>query len=272
MLEHIELERYAHGVYLWPTGWRTLASLVGNLGPVIRRMWSRESHWCELRISTRRNADKSKPNLTDQSIKLNEAAADCAVRTEMMKRLRCDFWSAVLGAQLLNLLTVAATTLGAGAALPAPIDWRYNDAQYGNAEYDKMLGEGNEQQPGNFHFQYVDYQPKCGSGGQPVCATNGSMYFYFENDCKLEAANMKLLFQYGIGKWSKQTKQSHHMNRCLHAELEPIELERCLPQCDTARCTTVYAPVCAAANNEQPVTFANECEAHRRGCLTKQGE
>lgn len=191
----------------------------------------------------------------------------------MMKRLRCNFWSAVLGYQLLNLLTVAATTLegGAGEALPGPIDWRYNDAQYGNAQYDKMLGEGNEQQPGNFQFEYVDYQPKCGSGGEPVCATNGSSYFYFENDCKLEAANMKLLFQYGIGECLEQIT-SCHMNRCLYAELEPIELERCLPQCDTIRCTTVYVPVCAAAHNEQAVTFANECEAHRRGCLTKQGE
>lgn len=58
------------------------------------------------------------------------------------------------------------------------------------------------------------------------------------------------------------------------SELEPTELERCLPQCDSIICNKTYAPVCAVgepgAKQDRGVTFANECEAHRRGCLTKQ--
>ncbi|XP_064555444.1 mucin-5AC [Drosophila montana] len=138
--------------------------------------------------------------------------------------------------------------------------WQYNDEQYAKAQYDKFFRHAHGQSRGHdqlepFQYQYVDYQPKCGTGGPPVCATNGTSYFYFENNCKLEAANMKLLFQYST-------------------ELEPTELERCLPQCDNIICNKTYAPVCAVgepgAKQDRGVTFANECEAHRRGCLTKQ--
>jgi len=58
-----------------------------------------------------------------------------------------------------------------------------------------------------------------------------------------------------------------------HAELEPTEMERCLPTCQTMKCTQVERPVCALAEigGAVPQTFANECEMRRRECHTKQG-
>lgn len=91
--------------------------------------------------------------------------------------------------------------------------WQYNDEQYAQAQYDNFFRHGQNRghdRLGPFQYQYVDYQPKCGAGGQPVCATNGTSYFYFENNCKLEAANMKLLFQYGTGKLAAR----FHASRC----------------------------------------------------------
>ncbi|XP_034482474.1 uncharacterized protein LOC117787942 [Drosophila innubila] len=139
-------------------------------------------------------------------------------------------------------------------------NWQYNGQQYDNAQYAKLFGQVTGSNPaqehfGPFQYQYVDYQPNCKSGGQPVCATNGMKYFYFENDCKLEAHNIKSLFQYGT-------------------ELEPTELERCMPNCANIECTTKYAPVCAAPetgpHQGQGVTYANECEVRRRECITKE--
>ncbi|EDW62608.1 uncharacterized protein Dvir_GJ16912 [Drosophila virilis] len=170
----------------------------------------------------------------------------------MMQRLDLK-WTARMAQLLLWSQLISLAVVGSANAA-----WQYNDEQYAKAQYDKLFGHGQNHghdRLGPFQYQYVDYQPKCGTGGQPVCATNGTNYFYFENNCKLEAANMKLLFQYGT-------------------ELEPTELERCLPQCDNIICNKTYAPVCAVsepgAKQDRGVTFANECEAHRRGCLTKQ--
>jgi len=86
-------------------------------------------------------------------------------------------------------------------------NWQYNDPQYASAQYAKLYGQVTGSNPaqdqlGPFQYQYVDYQPNCKSGGDPVCATNGIKYFHFENDCKLEAHNIKLLFQYGTGEWN----------------------------------------------------------------------
>lgn len=141
-------------------------------------------------------------------------------------------------------------------------NWQYNDPQYASAQYAKLYGQVTGSNPaqdqlGPFQYQYVDYQPNCKSGGDPVCATNGIKYFHFENDCKLEAHNIKLLFQYGT-------------------ELELTELERCMPNCDNIKCTTEYAPICAAPESGphqgKGVTFANECEVRRRECLTKESQ
>ncbi|XP_022217058.2 mucin-5AC [Drosophila obscura] len=162
-------------------------------------------------------------------------------------------------------------------------NWRFNDPHYSSAQYAKILadnGIGHDQDPaekgasagavaaagadgvergmGPLQIKYVDYQPHCASGGVPVCATNGTDHFYFENDCRLEAHNMKMLFQYGT-------------------ELEPTELERCLPTCRTMKCTKVQRPVCALAEiggegsgAQAPITFPNECEVRRHECQSKQ--
>ncbi|KAH8415396.1 hypothetical protein KR222_009144, partial [Zaprionus bogoriensis] len=144
-------------------------------------------------------------------------------------------------------------------------DWRYNDPHYDSAQYAKILGqttsdENNGKGPGQdqygpFQYQYVDYQPNCREGGQPVCATNGNNYFYFENDCKLEAHNMKMLFQHGT-------------------ELELTDFGRCMPNCGNIKCNNLYEPVCAATvsgrHQGHGVTFANECEVRRRECDTKE--
>ncbi|XP_070075203.1 integumentary mucin C.1 isoform X1 [Drosophila takahashii] len=49
-------------------------------------------------------------------------------------------------------------------------------------------------------------------------------------------------------------------------------MERCLPTCQTMKCTQVERPVCALAEigGALPQTFANECEMRRRECHTKQ--
>ncbi|XP_017052093.1 integumentary mucin C.1 [Drosophila ficusphila] len=141
-------------------------------------------------------------------------------------------------------------------------NWHMSDPHYTRDQYAKILGEAgvgqdpDEKDPkglGPMQIQYVDYQPNCQPGGIPVCATNGTENFYFENSCFLEAANIKLLFQYGT-------------------ELEPTEMERCLPTCQTMKCTKVERPVCALAEigGALPQTFINECEMRRRECHTKQ--
>lgn len=90
------------------------------------------------------------------------------------------------------------------------VAWKYNDPHYDAEQYAKIFGQATgdgkgkgagQEQFGPFQYQYVDHQPNCREGGQPVCATNGHTYFYFENDCKLEAHNMQLLFQHGTGEW-----------------------------------------------------------------------
>ncbi|KAH8287324.1 hypothetical protein KR054_005803, partial [Drosophila jambulina] len=171
---------------------------------------------------------------------------------------------------LLPLLMVL--QLGAGAAAigkSSPLaNWRFSDPHYTSNQYAKILGEsglghdpddkdkpnaGINLNPEHLQIQYVDYQPQCQAGGVPVCATNGTDTFYFENDCRLEAHNMKMLFQYGT-------------------ELEPTEMERCLPSCQALKCKPVERPVCALAEigGAVPQTFANECEMRRRECHTKQ--
>ncbi|XP_016955136.1 mucin-5AC [Drosophila biarmipes] len=152
---------------------------------------------------------------------------------------------------------------GAAAQKYSPIaNWHMGDPHYTSDQYAKILGEAGLGQDsdekgskglGAMQIQYVDYQPNCQPGGVPVCATNGTDSFYFENNCRLEAANIKMLFQYGT-------------------ELEPTEMERCLPTCQTMKCTQVERPVCALAEigGALPQTFANECEMRRRECHTKQ--
>nr|XP_016923918.1 mucin-2 [Drosophila suzukii] len=141
-------------------------------------------------------------------------------------------------------------------------NWQMGDPHYTSDQYAKILGDAGVGQDSDekdnkeiraMQIQYVDYQPNCQPGGVPVCATNGTDSFYFENNCRLEAANMKMLFQYGT-------------------ELEPTEMERCLPTCQTMKCTQVERPVCALAEigGAVPQTFANECEMRRRECHTKQ--
>ncbi|XP_032594879.1 mucin-5AC [Drosophila grimshawi] len=162
----------------------------------------------------------------------------------------------------LKQLLIWSQVLSLAAASAHPV-WQYNDPQLATAQYAKIIARISEKNGKNtsrdqldpVQFQYVDYQPKCKTGGEPVCATNGSHHFHFENKCKLEAANMKMLFQHGT-------------------ELEQTELERCLSECENIRCNNVYAPVCATTeqtpNQGQGVSFANECEVQRRGCITKQ--
>ncbi|KAH8343369.1 hypothetical protein KR059_008992 [Drosophila kikkawai] len=162
--------------------------------------------------------------------------------------------------------------LGAGKAAiskSSPLaNWRFSDPHYTSNQYAKILDEsglghdpddkdkmnvGINLNPEHLQIQYVDYQPQCQAGGVAVCATNGTDSFYFENDCRLEAHNMKMLFQYGT-------------------ELEPTEMERCLPSCQTMKCTPVERPVCALAEigGAVPQTFANECEMRQSECHTKQ--
>ncbi|XP_016985433.1 mucin-5AC [Drosophila rhopaloa] len=166
---------------------------------------------------------------------------------------------------LMPILILIIGFIGGGvmAQKYSPIaDWHLSDPHYTSDQYARILGEAgvgqdpDEKDPkglGPMQIQYVDYQPNCQSGGVPVCATNGTDSFYFENNCRLEAANMKLLFQYGT-------------------ELEPTEMERCLPTCQTMKCTQVERPVCALAEigGALPQTFTNECEMRRRECHTKQ--
>lgn len=87
-------------------------------------------------------------------------------------------------------------------------NWHMADPHYTSDQYAKILGEAGLGQDaddkehkglGPMQIQYVDYQPNCQPGGVPVCATNGTDSFYFENHCRLEAANMKMLFQHGTG-------------------------------------------------------------------------
>ncbi|XP_052857842.1 uncharacterized protein LOC128265691 [Drosophila gunungcola] len=162
---------------------------------------------------------------------------------------------------LLSILGVFGGGVTSKATSPIA-NWHLSEPHYTSDQYAKILGEaGVGQDPdekdhkglGPMQIEYVDYQPNCQPGGVPVCATNGTDNFYFENDCRLEAANMKLLFQYGT-------------------ELEPTEMERCLPTCLTMKCTQVGRPVCALAEigGALPQTFANECEMRRRECHTKQ--
>ncbi|KAH8356484.1 hypothetical protein KR200_002150 [Drosophila serrata] len=171
---------------------------------------------------------------------------------------------------LLSLLVFLWPGLGeAASAKSSPLaNWRFSDPHYTSNQYAKILGDsglghdpddkdkkdvGINLNPEHLQIQYVDYQPQCQSGGVPVCATNGTETFYFENDCRLEAHNMKMLFQYGT-------------------ELEPTEMERCLPSCQAIKCTTVERPICVLAETRGalPQTFANECEMRRCECHTKQ--
>ncbi|EDV47251.1 mucin-5AC [Drosophila erecta] len=162
---------------------------------------------------------------------------------------------------LLQLLGILAR--GVVAQKSSPIaNWHMGDSHYTSDQYAKILGDVGLGQDaddkdykglGPMQIQYVDYQPNCQAGGVPVCATNGTDSFYFENNCRLEAANMKMLFQHGT-------------------ELEPTEMERCLPTCQTMKCSQVERPVCALAEiaGAVPQTFTNECEMRRRECHTKQ--
>ncbi|XP_039497966.1 mucin-5AC [Drosophila santomea] len=164
---------------------------------------------------------------------------------------------------LILLQVLAILGHGVVAQKSSPIaNWHMGDPHYTSDQYAKILGEAGLDQDaddkehkglGPMQIQYVDYQPNCQPGGVPVCATNGTDSFYFENNCRLEAANMKMLFQHGT-------------------ELEPTEMERCLPTCQTMKCTQVARPVCALAEiaGAVPQTFANECEMRRRECHTKQ--
>ncbi|SPP89396.1 mucin-5AC [Drosophila guanche] len=167
----------------------------------------------------------------------------------------------------LGILLLALNLKAVAASRPFSLaNWRFNDLHYSSAQYAKILadsGIGHDQDPtgkgarageggvGSLQIQYVDYQPQCASGGVPVCATNGTDHFYFENDCRLEAHNMKMLFQYGT-------------------ELEPTELERCQPTCRSMKCTKVQRPVCAVAEMGAPTTFPNECEVRQHECQSRQ--
>ncbi|XP_032309452.1 uncharacterized protein LOC6503571 isoform X1 [Drosophila ananassae] len=169
-----------------------------------------------------------------------------------------------LAMNCLILVTVLSILEGAWGKLPmsqsAMPDWRYSDHHYTSAQYAKILGDsglGQDKEDNGLNLnalqiQYVDYQPHCMPGGIPVCATNGTDNFYFENECHLEAHNLKMLFQHGT-------------------ELEPTDLERCTPPCHTIKCTKVSRPVCALAEivNSKPQTFVNECEMKRYGCESK---
>ncbi|KAH8293351.1 hypothetical protein KR018_008204 [Drosophila ironensis] len=139
-------------------------------------------------------------------------------------------------------------------------NWQENDPHYTSAEYAKILGEsgvgqGKEDEGMSLdalQIQYVDYQQHCSPGGVPVCATNGTDNFYFENECHLEAHNLKLLFQHGT-------------------ELEPTDLERCPVPCKAIKCKAVKKEVCGVseAKGSKPRTFANECEMRRFECNNK---
>ncbi|KAH8341694.1 hypothetical protein KR074_006503 [Drosophila pseudoananassae] len=162
------------------------------------------------------------------------------------------------------LVTVLSILEGVVGKLPmshSPMpDWRYSDHHYTSAQYAKILGEsglGQDKEDKGLNLnalqiQYVDYQPHCMPGGIPVCATNGTDNFYFENECHLEAHNLKMLFQHGT-------------------ELEPTDLERCTPPCQAMKCTKISRPVCALPEivNSKPQTFVNECEMKRFGCESK---
>lgn len=189
-------------------------------------------------------------------------------------------------------IVLAILWIGTEAAIgkSSPLaNWRFSDPHYTSNQYAKILGEsgvghdpddkdkaspGLNLNPEHLQIQYVDYQPQCLPGGVPVCATNGTDSFYFENDCRLEAHNMKMLFQYGTGKpLSLRRSPPRKPNPISLSELEPTEMERCLPTCQTMKCTAVERPVCALAEigDATPQTFANECEMRRRECHTKQG-
>ncbi|XP_030381607.1 mucin-5AC [Scaptodrosophila lebanonensis] len=134
--------------------------------------------------------------------------------------------------------------------------WEYNSPEYASEQYASIFGSADNGLFGPLQYQYVDYLPNCSPGGQPICATDGKTYSYFENACRLEAHNMKLLFQQGT-------------------ELEPTELENCLPKCDRIQCTKRHAPVCAVASDrvgeaQDGMTFGNECELRKYECNVKK--
>lgn len=138
-----------------------------------------------------------------RSIKRAEIAAD-TLKLKQLAKMQQQKPRSLLAYMLLCSLLIVLTAghQNHNAA------WKYNDPHFDAAQYAKIFGQatgnanGNasgQEQYGPFQYQYVDHQPNCREGGQPVCATNGNNYFYFENDCKLEAHNMQLLFQHGTG-------------------------------------------------------------------------
>lgn len=143
-----------------------------------------------------------------RSIKRAEAAAD-TLKLMQLSKMQQQKPRTLLAYMLLCSLLIVPTAghQNQNAA------WNYNDPHFDAAQYAKIFGQatgnGNGNAPGQeqygpFQYQYVDHQPNCREGGQPVCATNGNNYFYFENDCKLEAHNMQLLFQHGTGEWGRR--------------------------------------------------------------------
>lgn len=146
------------------------------------------------------------------TIKRAEAAADTLKLMQLAKMQQQKPRRLLAYVLLCSLLIVS--TVGHQSQNTA---WKYNDPHFDTAQYAKIFGQatgnanGNgagQEQYGPFQYQYVDHQPQCREGGEPVCATNGNNYFYFENNCKLEAHNMQLLFQHGTGEWVMRTKRN----------------------------------------------------------------
>lgn len=146
------------------------------------------------------------------TIKRAEAGADTLKLMQLAKMQQQKARRLLAYVLLCSLLIVS--TVGHQSQNAA---WKYNDPHFDTAQYAKIFGQatgnanGNgagQEQYGPFQYQYVDHQPQCREGGEPVCATNGNNYFYFENNCKLEAHNMQLLFQHGTGEWVRRTKRN----------------------------------------------------------------
>jgi len=155
---------------------------------------------------------KNATNLGDKSPKKHYKALDSIYRGHKQLEMHSQQKRTITSIKAITmiLILILLQVLGILAAQKhSPIaNWQMGDPHYTSDQYAKILGDAGVGQDSDekdnkgiraMQIQYVDYQPNCQPGGVPVCATNGTDSFYFENNCRLEAANMKMLFQYGTG-------------------------------------------------------------------------
>ena len=123
--------------------------------------------------------------------------------------------------------------------------------------------------------QLVDYnsmgQGSCPNIRQPLCATNGQEFLFFENQCQLEVKNYEQLIQGLQGEY--MILFSFHLDNNFYLILEYFEcpMSYCSPQCRP--CNSISQPVCALDIQTQHLeTFPNACEVERKTCTTQKGK